>query len=78
MTQSISGTFQSPDHVDEAGGVHTETIELGDMTIGRVVTPPGWRWSTQIRPIVGTEWCEHRHMGFVLSGAMTVSLALCI
>ena len=75
MARRISGTFESPDHVEEVGGVRTETVDLGDMTIGRIVTLPGWRWSTQIRPIVGTEWCEYRHMGFVLSGAMTVSLA---
>ena len=75
MAQRISGTFGDPDQVETIAKVHTETLQIGDMTIGRIVTSPGWRWSTHIRPIVGTELCEYRHMGFVLSGAMTVSLA---
>ena len=75
MARRISGTFESPDQVETIAEVHTDTLEIGDLTIGRIVTPPGWRWSTHIRPIVGTEWCEYRHMGFVLSGAMTISLA---
>lgn len=75
MARRISGTFEHPDQVETTAEVVTETLELDDMTIGRIVHPPGWRWSTHIHPIVGTEWCEYRHRGFVLSGAMTVSLA---
>ena len=75
MARRISGTFGDPDQVETIAEVRTESLQIGDMTIGRIVTPPGWRWSTHIRPIVGTEWCEYRHMGFALSGAMTVSLA---
>jgi len=26
---------------------------------------PGWRWSTHIRQLVGTPWCEVRHIGVV-------------
>ena len=75
MARRISGTFEHPDQVETTAEVVTETLELDDMTIGRIVHPPSWRWSTHIHPIVGTEWCEYRHRGFVLSGAMTVSLA---
>ena len=75
MARRVSGTFGDPDQVETIAEVHTETLEIGDLTIGRIVTPPGWRWSTHIRPIVGTELCEYRHMGFVLSGVMTVLLA---
>jgi hypothetical protein len=30
---------------------------------------PGWRWSIDMRPVVGGEWCQARHVGTILSGA---------
>ncbi|HEX2089693.1 MAG TPA: adenylate/guanylate cyclase domain-containing protein [Actinomycetota bacterium] len=43
-------------------------VELGDLTVGRFVAQPGWRWSTHVRPEVGGEWCRARHVGVVISG----------
>ncbi|MEE9166258.1 MAG: adenylate/guanylate cyclase domain-containing protein [Candidatus Neomarinimicrobiota bacterium] len=74
MTQRIGGTFENPDQVEEIGEVRAETLELDNMTIGRFVHPPGWRWSIHLRPIVGTENCQFRHLGFVISGTLAVSL----
>jgi len=35
---------------------------------------PGWRFSTDIGPMVGTEICQTRHLGYVLSGRMRVRM----
>ena len=35
---------------------------------------PGWRFSTDVGPIAGTESCQTRHLGYVLSGRMTVRM----
>jgi class 3 adenylate cyclase len=45
-------------------------VSLGDLTIGRNVHEPGWRWSTHIRPVVGGDWCRSRHVGVILSGRL--------
>jgi class 3 adenylate cyclase len=37
-----------------------------------MVNEPGWRWSTDIRPTVGGEWCQARHVGIVLSGRLGI------
>jgi class 3 adenylate cyclase len=52
----------------EFPGVVDQVIELGDITVTRQTTDPGWRWSTHVRPHVGTEWCQARHVGVVISG----------
>jgi len=31
-----------------------QLAELGDVTVGHIVLEPGWRWSTHVRPHVGT------------------------
>ena len=35
---------------------------------------PGWRFSIDVGPIAGTESCQTRHLGYVLSGRMTVRM----
>ena len=36
---------------------------------------PGWRWSEDIKPIAGTDWCEAPHQQVVLQGLMRVKMA---
>jgi hypothetical protein len=38
--------------------------------VGRATFNPGWRWSKDIKPIAGTEWCEYHHLGIMLEGRM--------
>jgi len=64
--------FASPDEVVEIEGVRSEIVDLGGITLARDTHQPGWRWSTHVRPLVGTEWCESRHVGFVLRGQLHV------
>ena len=39
---------------------------------GPVTLEPGWRWSESVRPIAGTDTCQVRHLGVMVSGAMHV------
>jgi len=43
--------------------------------LSKLTTEPGWRWSEDIQPSVGGEWCQVRHMGFVLSGQLGILYA---
>jgi class 3 adenylate cyclase len=60
--------FAAPDQTIELPLLRAEIVELGDFTVGYVVHQPGWRWSEHVRPHVGGEWCQARHVGMVLSG----------
>lgn len=35
---------------------------------------PGWRWSECIKPVVGTDSCQVSHVGYAVSGRLTVKL----
>ena len=61
-----------PDEVVEFPNVRTEIVHLGDLTVGRFVNQPGWRWSEHVRPTVGGEWCQIRHVGFIISGCLGI------
>jgi hypothetical protein len=53
--------------LDKASGT---TVRVGELVVGRLVLEPGWRWSTNVRPIAGTTSCRFHHVGLMLSGAM--------
>jgi class 3 adenylate cyclase len=60
----------TPDGTNRFEKLVQDFVEIGDLTVGRIVTEPGWRWSTHVRPRVGGDWCQARHVGFVLSGRL--------
>ena len=42
--------------------------------MGRFTFEPGWRWSECIKPVVKTDTCQLSHVGYVVSGRLTVQL----
>lgn len=48
----------------------TDIWNLGDFVVGRIQFEPGWRWSNDVKPIAGTEWCEYHHLGLVMQGTL--------
>jgi class 3 adenylate cyclase len=64
--------FSEPDETVTFELGHTDLVTIGPLTVGREVEEPGWRWSTHVRPIAGTERCEYHHVGFQVSGRLMV------
>jgi len=74
MPDAFSKSLDTPDNIVEFPGMRAHIVELGDLTVGELVAEPGWRWSTHVRPTVGGEWCQARHIGVVLSGRLGILL----
>lgn len=60
--------FEEPDEVVSMPNVSGQVVVLGEVYIGRFVHQPGFRWSKDIKPLVGTKSCLYHHQGVVLSG----------
>ena len=41
----------------------------------RMIYPAGFRWSVDMKPVVGTDLCMHAHVGFLASGRFAVEYA---
>ena len=74
MNDYIIKRFDSPDEVRTFEKGNYEIVKLGDSTFGRVTYQPGWRWSTHVKSLAGTESCEVDHLGLVLSGRVKVRM----
>jgi hypothetical protein len=49
------------------------TVGSSTYTAGRFALEPGWRWSECVKPVVGTDSCQARHVGVVQSGTLRVA-----
>jgi class 3 adenylate cyclase len=51
-----------------------DVVEMDDHVVGQMTYEPGWRWSTDVKPIAGTDACQYHHVGYTVSGRMRVQM----
>ena len=59
----------------EIGHVLLEVGRAGEARVKRMVYPVGFRWSTDMKPVVGTDLCMHAHVGFLARGEIHIEYA---
>jgi mannose-6-phosphate isomerase-like protein (cupin superfamily) len=67
-------SHDKPDEVRAPNKTRVEVVRLEGFTIGRFTFEPGWRWSECVKPVVGTESCQVGHVGYAVSGRITVRM----
>jgi hypothetical protein len=65
--------FESPDETRTPDKTRVEVVHIGGTTAARYTMEPGWTWSSCVKPVAGTERCQHRHIGVAQSGRMRVT-----
>jgi hypothetical protein len=65
--------FENPDEIRQFTRGRFELVTIGGMTIGRATYEPGWRWSMDVGPAVGSKRCNVEHLGLVLQGKATAA-----
>jgi hypothetical protein len=64
--------FEQPDETRSFDRGSGAVVNLAGSTAARVSLEPGWRWSSSVKPIVGTDSCQAHHVGYALSGTLHV------
>jgi hypothetical protein len=67
-------TFGSPDETREFPHGRAEILNVGGGEVGRLTFQPGWRWSSDVKPIAGTASCEAPHFQYHVSGRLAISM----
>ena len=67
-------TFSAPDEVRTFEKGKLELVKIGCGVVGRLTLEPGWRWSTHVKPVAGTEWCEAPHFQYHVAGRIHVRM----
>ena len=66
-----SKSFDNPDETKTPPKTNAATIKLGDIALTKVQLEPGWKWSEDIKPMVGTDSCQAKHVGVIIEGSIT-------
>ena len=64
--------FDSPDETRTPPKTRVDVVHVGETTAARMTFEPGWKWSECVKPVVGTESCQVRHVGVAKSGRIVV------
>ena len=67
-------SLDEPDELIELETVRSAQVNIAGLTVAYDTQAPGWRWSTHVRPLVGGDWCEARHVGVMLTGRLGVRM----
>jgi class 3 adenylate cyclase len=66
----LRGNLGRPSEARQFPLGHGGLVDLGPVVVGRAELQPGWRWSTSIKPAIGTEWCEIHHVHILVRGSL--------
>lgn len=74
MANLAKKSFDAPDETRPVAKGKVEIVKLGEVQVMRTIFEPGWRWSESVKPIVKTDSCQVHHIGYVISGRLTVQM----
>jgi quercetin dioxygenase-like cupin family protein len=72
ISHLVKKNLAVPDEEREFPNGRLDLVNIEDLTLGRAVLQPGWRWSEHVRPIAKTDSCQCEHIQYVLSGHLMV------
>ena len=67
-------SFVKPDETREFPRGKAEILNIGGGEVGRLVLQPGWRWSTDLKPIAKTDSCHAPHFQYHVSGRLAIRM----
>ena len=73
MGNLTSKNFDNPDETRTPDKTKVEVVDLCGAKAARMTMQPGWVWSECIKPVVGTDSCQSRHIGVAVSGSLHVT-----
>ena len=72
----VARSFEGPDKTVSMQHGSLEVVNVAGTGgwVSRLAMHPGWRWTTDMGPMAGTETCQTRHVGYCLEGSLHVAL----
>ena len=66
---SESKSFSKPDQeFTQFNNAHMAHVNVGGQRVIKIKLKPGWKWSNDVKPQIGTDSCQATHTGVIMSG----------
>lgn len=56
----------------DIGHVQLDVGQAGSARVKRLIYPVGFRWSKDMKPVIGGDYCMHAHVGFLVHGEIHI------
>ena len=73
MGQTAKKNLSKPDETRNFPKGKLDVVKVGNLVFGKATFEPGWKWSECVKPVVGTDSCQVRHVGVIQSGRLHVA-----
>lgn len=70
----LTKNLDTPDETRSFEHGELTSVSRGGVTFARAAFRPCWRWSTDMKSLVGTESCQVSHQAIVISGRLRVKM----
>lgn len=68
-------SFERPQETTSFPNGQQHIVEVHGVPVAMATFNPGWRWSNDVRPLMGTDRCPLLHVGYNMTGRLHVELA---
>ena len=58
------------DEVATPNNARVESVNIGGQRVMKLTVQPGWKWSVDVKPSIGTNTCQASHLGVIISGSI--------
>src|SRR5205809_8129221 len=65
-------SFDKADETRSFEHGRVDVVHLAGSSAAQATFEPGWRWSTDVKPIAKTDSCQAHHVGYALTGTLHV------
>jgi len=72
MGKGATKRSETPDETRELEHGRIDIVHLAGSTAAHVTFEPGWRWATDIKPLVGTDSCQAHHVDHRVADSLHV------
>ena len=66
--------FSAPDTTTAPPKAIIQSVTIRRSTVKQIIHTPGWKWSTDMGPVAGSDLCQNHHLLYVFSGQLQVTL----
>ena len=70
MPIEVKNFESQADEAKDMPNARMEAVNVLGQRVMKLTLAPGWKWSTDIKPIVGTPSCQATHTGIIVEGTI--------
>ena len=77
MAGVVVKNFDNADEVNtNFNNAKIEAVKVGDQRVMKITLQPGWQWSKDVKPTIGGDSCQAKHLGVIISEQFVLNIMM--